>query len=451
MHYAIEMNTQTTELLPLSAESVAVLAGQGNEPAWLRAGREAAWATYDALPFPDSGKDEPWRRSNVRSLVRKLNQLTLAPAAPLVETLEELPDAIQSILRDPDKRGGLLVRRDNGVAYLELDEEYAEQGVIFTDMQTAVTEHGDLVRHFLHQTVRADEGKFQAMHAALMNGGAFLYVPKGVVLERALQVVHWVDSTDVILTPHTLIVVEEQAQATVIEEYLSDGTEGTVLVNNAVELNVHASAVLVYMALQNWGSNVTHLNFSRATTDANTNLNWTVGQFGAKFTRFQTELDMNGAGGSALLNGVFFPISGQHHGNYTLQHHKARQCSSDLLFKGAVRDRSRSVYEGGIKVAKGAQQTDAYQANRNLMLSKNAHADSIPGLEIEAHEVRCTHGSTTSQMDPEELFYLQTRGIQTEPATRLIVEGFFVPVLDRIPLREVRDRLKDAIHRKMEM
>lgn len=445
------MNTQTTELLTLSGESVAALSEQGNEPAWLRAQREAAWATYDALPFPDSSKDEPWRRSNVRSLVRKLNQLTLAPSAPLVETLEELPGAIQSILRDPDKRGGLLVRRDNGVAYLELDEEYAEQGVIFTDMQTAVTEHGDLVRHFLHQTVRADEGKFQSMHAALMNGGVFLYVPKGVVLERALQIVHWADSTDVVLTPHTLIVVEEHAQATVMEEYLSDGTEGIVLVNNAVELNVHASAVLVYMALQNWGSNVHHLNFSRATTDSNTNLNWTVGQFGAKFTRFQTELDLIGAGGTALLNGVFFPIAGQHHGNYTLQHHKARQCSSDLLFKGAVRDHSRSVYEGGIKVAKGAQQTDAYQANRNLMLSKNAHADSIPGLEIEAHEVRCTHGSTTSQMDPEELFYLQTRGIQTEPATRLIVEGFFVPVLDRIPLREVRDRLKDAIHRKMEM
>lgn len=445
------MNTQTTELLSLRPESVNALAEQGNEPAWLRAQREAAWATYDSLPFPDSSKDEPWRRSNVRSLVRKLNQLTLAPITAFVDSLEELPATIQGVLRQPDKRGGLLVRRDNGVAYLELDEEYAEQGVIFTDLQTAIQEHGDLLRHFLHQTVRADEGKFQSLHAALMNGGAFLYVPKGVVVERALQIIHWVESTDVVLTPHTLIVVEENAQATVIEEYLSDGSEGMVLVNNAVELNVHPAAVLVYMALQNWGSNVTHLNFSRATTDSHSNLNWTVGQFGAKFTRFQTELDMNGPGGSALLNGVFFPINGQHQGNYTLQHHKARQCSSDLLFKGAVRDKSRSVYEGGIKVAKGAQQTDAYQANRNLMLSKNAHADSIPGLEIEAHEVRCTHGSTTSQLDQEELFYLQTRGIPTDPATKLIVEGFFVPVLDRIPLREVRDRLKDAIHRKMEM
>ena len=175
----------------------------------------------------------------------------------------------------------------------------------------------------------------------------------------------------------------------------------------------------------------------------------TVGQFGGKLTRFQTEADMDGDGATALLNGVFFPIAGQQHGNYTLQHHKATHCTSDLLYKGALLGGSRSVYEGAIKVAKGAQQTDAYQANRNLMLSRNAHADSIPQLEIEANDVRCTHGSTTSQMDQEELFYMQSRGIGKDAATKLIVEGFFVPVLDRIPLREVRRRLQDAIQAKM--
>ncbi len=411
--------------------------------------RDAAWQLYESLPFPDSSKDEPWRRFNVRSLVRRLDKLTIAPQTPLADELESLPEKIQSILRHSDKRGGLLVRRDNGLAYFELDEEYTEKGVLFMDINQAIAEHGDLVQQYLHQSVKSDEGKFQSLHAALMNGGAFLYVPKGVVVDRTLQVIHWVENTDVMLFPHPLIVLEENAQATVMEEYVSEGTDGTVLVDSAVELSLAPSSVLVYLALQNWGENVTHLNFGRATTDASTNLNWTVGQFGAKFTRFQTTIDMVGTGGTALLNGVFFPINGQLHGNYTLQHHMATHCTSDLLYKGAVRDESRSVYEGSIKVAKGAQHTDAYQANRNLMLSRNAHADSIPGLEIEAHEVRCTHGSTTSQLDEEELFYMHSRGIPNEAATKLIVEGFFVPVIDRIPLREVRDRLKDAINQKI--
>ncbi|MDQ4075885.1 MAG: Fe-S cluster assembly protein SufD [Chloroflexota bacterium] len=441
--------TMIKEMEALSREAVVARGERLGDPEWLRQRREEAWRFYLDTPFPDSNKDEPWRRTVIRPLIRRLDKLEHAPALELAESLEALPEAIQGVLRESDKRGGLLVRRDNGVVYYELDEEYAEQGVIFMDLSQAVQEHPELVEKYLFQTQKPEEGKFEALHAAFMNGGVFLYVPEGVVLERTLQVIHWVDSTNVMLFPHTLVVVEEDAQATVMDEYLSEGDEGIVLVDSAVELNVAQSAVLVYLQLQDWGENVWHLNFSRSTSGSNSNLNWTVGQFGAKLTRYQTEAEMIGMGATALLNGVFFPTAGQQHGNYTLQRHVATHCTSDLLFKGGLKEKSRSVYEGGIKVEKGAQQTDAYQANRNLMLSKNAHADSIPMLEIEAHEVRCTHGSTTSQMDPEELFYMQSRGIPKEPATKLIVEGFFVPVLDRIPLRSVRNRLKDAIQRKM--
>ncbi len=443
------MSDHVMEAEALSYGEMLALSERMGEPAWLRQRREEAWRLYLETPFPDSSKDEPWRRTNVRPLVRRLPRMAHAPQSALVEAIEALPEGIQSVLRESDKRGGLLVRRDNSMVYHELDEEYAEQGVLFMDLSRALQEHPALVERYLGQQVRADEGKFEALHAAFVNGGAFLYVPKGVVLERTLQVIHWLDSQEVMLFPHTLVVLEEGAQATVMDEYLSEGSEGTVLVNGAVELFVGRASVLVYLQLQNWGENVTHLSFSRGATQANANLNWTVGQFGAKLTRFQTEAEMAGQGATALLNGVFFPTAAQQHGNYTLQRHIATHCSSDLLFKGALKENSRSVYEGGIKVEKGAQQTDAYQANRNLMLSRNAHADSIPSLEIEAHEVRCTHGSTTSQMDAEEIFYLQSRGIPLEPATKLVVEGFFVPVLDRIPLREVRNRLKDAIQRKM--
>lgn len=444
------MAEQTLQAEALSLGAVEALSERLGEPAWLRQRRAEAWQLYETLPFPDSGKDEPWRRTPLRTLTRRLPKLGHAPSAALVESIEALPLPIQSVLSQSDQRGGLLVRRDDSLVYHELDEEYREQGVLFLDLNQAVRDYPDLVQRALFQQIRPDEGKFQALHAAFMSGGSFLYVPKGVYVERALQTIHWVDSNETMLFPHTLVLVEENAQATLIEEFMSDGNEGFVFVDSLIELSVGAAGVLNYLALQNWGRAVTHFNFARSASHSHSNLNTTMGQFGAKLTRFQTEAEMVGAGATALLNGVFFPTSGQQLGNYTLQHHRATHCTSDLLFKGALLEGSRSVYEGGIKVAKGAQQTDAYQANRNLMLSKHAHADSIPMLEIEAHEVRCTHGSTTSQMDQEELFYLQSRGIPRDPATKLIVEGFFVPVLDRIPLREVRQRLKQAIQDKME-
>lgn len=441
-------DTTTPTAVPLSRDAVQALSA--NEPEWMRQRRDEAWRLYLDTPFPDSSKDEGWRRTDIRSLLRRLDKLAHAPQADLAESIEALPEAIQKVLRESDKRGGLLVRRDNSVVYHELDEEYAEQGVRFMDISQALRDCPDLVQQSLGRLVRADEGKFESQHAALLNGGVFLHVPKGVVVERALQVIHWVDAENVMLFPHTLAHVEREAQATLLEEYQSETGGGTVFINGAVELSVADEAALVYMAVQNWGENVTHLSVCRSQVGRNSNLNLSIGQFGAKLTRFQTEAEMVGNGGTALLNGVFFPTEGQQHGNYTLQHHQATHCTSDLLFKGALLSNSRSVYEGGIKVAKGAQQTDAYQANRNLMLSRSAHADSIPQLEIEAHEVRCTHGSTTSQMDQEELFYLMSRGIPKEPATHLVVEGFFVPVLDRIPLREVRNRLKDAIQAKLD-
>ncbi|MBA3534464.1 MAG: Fe-S cluster assembly protein SufD [Ardenticatenales bacterium] len=443
------MAEQTLQVQALSREGVTFLSEQIGEAGPMRQRREEAWRFYLESPFPNSNTDEPWRRTDTRALVRRLDKLSPAPQSALAESIESLPEAMQAVLRESDKRGGLLVRRDNGVVYFELDEEYIEQGVLFMDLNQALREHPELVEKYLFQLVKPEEGKFQTLHAALVNGGAFLYVPRGVVVERALQVIHWVDTTDTLLFPHTLVVLEEEAQATVMDDYLSEVTGGSIFVNSAVELHLASYSTLIYLSIQNWAQNVTHFNFSRAAVGASATLNWTVGQFGGKLTRFQTEADMVGSGGSALLNGVFFPTEGQQHGNYTLQHHKATHCTSDLLYKGALLGKCRSVYEGGIKVAKGAQQTDAYQANRNLMLSRSAHADSIPQLEIEAHEVRCTHGSTTSQMDQEELFYLQSRGIDKDPATKLIVEGFYVPVLDRIPLREVRARLKAAIQSRM--
>lgn len=432
----------------LSRETVLALSERHEEPEWLRARRQEAWRLYLDTPFPNSNQDEKWRRDDISRLVRRIDTLKLA-AVPAPTILEELPAAIQEILRESDKRGGLLVRRDAGVAYAELDEEYAEQGVIFTDLATAVREHPALVERYLFSAVALDEGKFPSMHAALMEGGAFLYVPKGVTVERSFQIVHWLDNSGIAVFPHTLLALDESASATVIEEYLSPDLEGIALVNGATELAVGDNSMLTYLGVQDWGNNVWHLATQRCRLGANGVLNFSCGQLGSRFNRFETEAWLDGSGSTASLQGIFFTSGAQHISNHTLQFHRNTQSTSDLLYKGALSGKSRSVYEGLIKVARGAQRTDAYQANRNLMLSKKAHADSIPQLEIEANDVRCTHGSTTSQLDEEELFYLMSRGIARDQAVRLIVDGFFMPVLDRIPLREVRTRLKNAVVAKM--
>lgn len=432
----------------LSRETVLALSERYEEPEWLRERRQEAWRLYLDTPFPNSNVDEKWRRDDISGLVRKLGTLKQAQA-PVHTILEELPAPIQGILRESDKRGGLLVRRDAGVTYAELDEEYAHRGVIFTDLATAIREHSDLVEEYLFKAVAIDEGKFPAMHAALMNGGAFLYVPKGVTVERSFQIVHWLDNTGIAVFPHTLLVLGESAAATVIEEYVSPDLDGIALVNGTSEMVTGDNAVLTYLGVQNWGKNVWHFATQRSRLGANSVLNFSNGQLGARFNRFETEAWLEGSGSTVYLQGIFFTGGSQHISNHTLQYHRNTQTTSDLLYKGSLTGRSRAVYEGLIKVGRGAQRTDAYQANRNLMLSKKAHADSIPQLEIEANDVRCTHGSTTAQLDEEEMFYLMSRGIPREQGVRLIVDGFFVPVLDRIPLREVRNRLKDAVAAKM--
>lgn len=433
----------------LSRETILTLSEQYAEPDWLRARRQEAWHLYLDTPFPNSNQDEEWRRDDISHLIRRIDTLKSAQV-PVPTTLEELPVPIQGILRESDKRGGLLVRRDAGVAYAELDEEYAQQGVIFTDLATALREHTDLVEQYLFSAVAFDEGKFPALQAALMNGGAFVYVPKGVTVDRSFQIVHWLDNTGIAVFPRTVLVLAESAAMTVIEEFLSPDLEGIALVNGAAEFVVGDNSMLTYLGIQNWGNNVWHFATQRSRLGANSVLNFSNGQLGSRFNRFETEVWLEGSGSTASLQGIFFTSGAQHISNHTLQYHRSTQTTSDLLYKGALSGKSRSVYEGLIKVARGAQRTDAYQANRNLMLSKKAHADSIPQLEIEANDVRCTHGSTTSQLDEEELFYLMSRGVPRHQAVRLIVDGFFVPVLDRIPLREVRRRLKNAVATKMD-
>jgi Fe-S cluster assembly protein SufD len=276
-----------------------------------------------------------------------------------------------------------------------------------------------------------------------------VWVPDGVRLDVPVRFVQWIDRPGVATAPGSVVVLGRGASATVLEECLSSTAEGTSFVNAATEVFVGEDATLTYGHLQDWGRNVFHYSNQRACIERGGELQWIQTFLGGRVTKTNSYFDLVGPGARAFVHGFMFGDARQHFDLHTLQRHRAEHTTSDLFIKSALKDRARSVYQGMIQVAPGAQRTDAYQANRNLLLSPAARADSIPGLEILANDVRCTHGATVGTVDPEQMYYLMTRGLPGVEAQRLVVEGFFAPVLDRIPLEGVRERLRAAIQAKI--
>lgn len=432
------------ELLPFSRDAVVQLSASLNEPEWMLAHRLKAWEVYASLPVPTT-QLEAWRRTDIRRF--KLDSFGVSLNGNGGNGAN-IPSYLGAQLTD-DAAGGVLVEVDGLVKEYELSEALRSQGVIFTDMHTAVREHGELVRkYFMNQAVRADEGKFAALHGAFWRGGVFLYVPRNVVAAAPLHSALWATSGRTFT--HTLVVLDTNSEAIFLDEYASPATgERQALHNGAIELIVGDGASLRYASLQDFGSNVWQFNHESGRVGRDGKLDWITSVMGTRLTKaFQTsELDAPGAW--ARMSGIFFTNGHQHIDLDTQQNHNAADTTSDLLYKGALKDESRSVWQGMIKALPDSQRIDGFQANRNLMLDKSARADSIPGLEIQADDVRCTHASTVGKLDEEEVFYLMSRGISRPEAIRMVIQGFFDPVMQRIPFEGVRARIFDRILEKV--
>jgi Fe-S cluster assembly protein SufD len=277
----------------------------------------------------------------------------------------------------------------------------------------------------------------------------FVWVPDGVEATVPIRILQWIDRPRTLATPHTVVVLGKNARATVIDEQLSDVPQGIASHLGATEVFLGEDAKLVYATLQDWGRNVYDYSNHRAQIGRGAELQWVQTVLGSRMAKANAYFDLAGPGSQAFVHGFMFGDARQHFHLHTLQRHRVDHTTSDLLIKCCLKDRARSVYQGLIQVSEGAQRTDAYQANRNLLLSDTARADSIPGLEILANDVRCTHAATIGHVDDEQMYYLMARGLPRLEAQRLIVEGFFAPVLDRIPLESVRDMLRREIERKI--
>lgn len=433
------MTTQTKVIENISQASVEALSFVRQEPDWMLDLRLKAWRFFQEMPWP-TGAEETWRRT-------KLTGFKMEDYTPLVGAgaIGRLPDDVTKSLAEVESSGELAFV-DGARAHYRLNPQLATQGVVFTDLGTAVREHADLVQRVFGAVVSEGENKFSALHYALWNSGTFVYVPRNVVVEQPLQVVIQQHEGKKAGFHHTVVATEPNAVVTLVEDFIG-GENGTI--DSVVELLSGASSQLHYLHLQNLADSAWNFTTQRMKLGRDSLLRHFMGSWGGRLSKAWLNMDLDGQGSHGELLGLYFPGGRQHLDHHTNQLHKASNATSDLLYKGALKDRSRSVYQGYIKVYPGAQKTNAYQANRNLMLSKTARADSIPGLEIEADDVRCTHGATAGQVPAEYIFYLMSRGIDRTNAERMIVQGFFEEVLNRIPVAGVRNKLETEIARKL--
>jgi Fe-S cluster assembly protein SufD len=437
--------TATAKDFLFSAENIPRELYDNRVPDFVRKYYQQAWDVFTRLPIPDI-KQEAWRRTDLSDF--EADAFQIFDTDPSVKSTTQVPQKLLEPLVG-DQHGGQIVFTPTDIRFA-IDPEISRKGVVFTDLVSAWKQHPNLLERILGKIVRADEGKFSALAAALAKYGIFIYVPPGVQVEQPLHSILWEPGVGIAYPNHILIYVDDDASLTFLHESTSpDEKSGQTLNAGITEIHVGRNANLRFVELQTLGEHFWNFSYERARVERDGNLDWIFGAIGSRLTKSFADIDLVGAGASGRMSGFYFTDGSQHLDHDTQQNHLAPDTTSDLLFKGALKDRSRSVWQGMIYVAPGAQKTDGYQANRNLLLSKQARADSIPGLEILADDVRCTHGATVGKVDEDQIFYLRSRGIPYDQAERLIVEGFFDPIMQRIPYEGVRSRFQDAINEKM--
>jgi len=409
--------------------------------------RLQAWEVYDATPAPLGRRGDLGTLRTVANF--KFQQLT--PYAPVESTA--LPAAIQQSLQQTlvDGRSGLIVQHNASVIHSELVEELKEQGVILTDLESAVREYPELVQqHFMTDCVPVTSSKYTALHAAFWSGGFFLYVPAGVEIEQPILAQIWIDAASSAIFTHSLIIADAQSSLRFVAEYTSHiaGNQPS-LVNDIVEVYAKQEARVEFSNLQDLDQNTWNITSKNATFDKDGSVTFVMAELGSKVNLVNIGAELKGNGSAGELVGVFFTDHDQRFSISTLSDHASLSTNAETLVKGVLTDQSRVEFDGMIRVRPKAQQTASFLSAHGLLLSKKARGEFIPGLEIAANEVSASHGATTGQIDEEQLFYLMVRGIQRPEAERIIVQGFFEPILQRIPLEHLRVRLRRSIIQRM--
>ncbi|KAF0093114.1 MAG: Fe-S cluster assembly protein SufD [Puniceicoccaceae bacterium 5H] len=409
---------------------------------WFVERQQEAWQRYLDTPLP-TRTSEKWRFANLKSL-RELDRFAPAPFAK--------PDADDLVARSNalSKTAGKLVLVDDNIAApIELDPALAEQGVIFTPLLDALNRYPELVQqYFMAQSPELGSDKFEALHVAMLRAGVFLYVPKNVEVKEPFAVYHWTKQDGTAIFPHTIVVCEDNAGATLVEFQNGAAADTEHLVIANAHLYAGNGAKPQHRIIQNWNERTISFQLNTSNAQRDVESKQVIVNLGSQQARQEIHGKIFGSGSNVELYSLGVPRGTQEFDQRTLQTHIAPNSRSDLLYKNALSDETRTIFSGLIIVEEGAQQTDAYQTNNNLMLSDKAEANSLPGLEIGANDVKCSHGATSGRIDDSEIFYFLARGIPRAKAQELMVFGFFEEIVEKFRNDELAEYVRGLVQQK---
>lgn len=413
----------------LQAALYGIASSYGN-PDWLIARRRAALDSYESAVLPPR-VSHLWRYTDPAIFLP--NGDHRLPRPPAEGAARSFPKVIESEL-GTEALAAAVLSRDGLVLKTAVDDKVIAAGVKILDLHQAARELPEVVSRHLGSLAGPETGKFEALANALWTGGVFVYVPRGVDVGRPVHLFTSPSEIGASVYQRLLVILEEGATLTLIDEYGEDHANGgSPHANSIVELYLSRGARLTYAPLQNWGRQTVGYMTQRARLEDDARLETVITSVGSSTFKMDCGASLVGKGSESIIHGLAIGTDRQHLDHHTVHQHVAGSTHSDLHFKTALRDKANSVYTGLIGIEANAPYCEAYQENRNLLLSPGARAETIPELEIKTNEVRCTHGATVGKVNPDEIFYLESRGIEKREAIRLIVTGFVGPIMDRLP------------------
>lgn len=419
-------------------------AGTINEPTWLCKRREKGLKQFKNLSMP-SARDENWRFASVGKLDTS--------GYNSVESINSVKykDLIERSNLVSEHAGRSVFVDDVTVLFEGVNSELSKKGVIYLPILEAIWQHPDLMeKYFLKESTELGSRKFFGLHAASVRSGYMLYLPRGVEVTDPILNYYWTSTKNIAVYPHTLIIADDNTKVSVVDLFFSETSSNEAL--NVSVSNIHAKtgAQVLRKTVQYWNKKTTSFQLDTTIAKRDAQVKNLAINIGAERARFESQTRIEGTGADVKMYSLTVADENQEFDQRSFQTHNAPHSVSDLLYKNALLDKSRSIFSGLIKVAEGAQQTDAYQTNRNLLLDPTAEANALPGLEILANDVRCSHGATTGNLDEEELFYMMQRGIPRRIAMQLMIFGFFEDVIGMIENKELADDVRNIIYKKFD-
>ncbi|MCU6797252.1 MULTISPECIES: Fe-S cluster assembly protein SufD [Paenibacillus] len=431
----------TQAILPIDRQAIVQLSQSRQEPEWMTNLRSEALELAGSLELPvlEKTRIDRW---NLRSFGTH-------KAETEITSTEQLPAFTKALLQDDSDQASLIIQRNSSIVFQNVSEELTKQGVIFSSLEAALTNHPELVKQYFMSVVSKDENKLTALHTALWSGGVFLYVPKNVRVELPLQALFLTDDADACFSPHVLIIAEQHSYVTYVDNFASHGDLNHLVQNGVVEVILKPGAVVNYASVHNFDESVTDLSYRRAVVEQDATMNWVIGEMNYGNVMSDTTSLLKGNGSTSDAKIICVGTNEQKLNVTTRAVHFGKNSSSDMITRAVMRDAATAIINGITKIEKGATGANGQQTEKVLMLSPKARGDANPILLIDEDDVKAGHAASVGQVNPEQIHYLMSRGITREEAQRLVIYGFLAPVVSIIPMKNIQEQLQRFVERKL--